>query len=446
MSFFKKLFTGSEQSNPDSTSSSTGETNIISFGRYTDSNKSSFQLEEFTKAKNEFEAKNYLKSFQHFFEYVGDKNIGNVFCNVENEHLSFEIIQGSKIIKGCGDNEYLSAEAKVVAFEEKLSVAIMRRLMMLNYNLKYGMFAINEQEVVMKFKTSVLDASPNKLYAGLKEIATYADKQDDLLINEFSNLQSVDQQHVIAIPEHEKGVMFKYLHKWINETLERVEKLDESKYSGSISFALLSLAYKIDYLLTPEGILTSALEKVQSVYGRKDLDIVQRNYEMKKEFGKILEISKEDVYKSLYNVKATFGIVAPAHFKQVADFIFEESKKVISYQQNNELDTVKDIYEYIAGYCLFYWGMFKPLKELIAFYLHLRNTDYLTELGIDVNYVDTEGKINKNAVVDEIKEIVERSKNEYPKLYFNTNYLKFDSIIEFSASFFKEIEVLIFSK
>jgi len=318
--------------------------------------------------------------------------------------------------------------------------------MLLNYNLKYGMFAISDNEVVMKFKTSAIDASPNKLYAGLRELATYADKQDDLLVGEFPGLTSVEQHHIIEIPEDKKEVKYNYLQKWIKEVIDRVNELDESKFSGPISFAFLNLVYKIDYLLTPEGVLTNALEKVQAVYSRQDLDIVQRNYEMKKEFGKILEMPKEEVFKGFYKVKSTFGIVAPTHFKQVADFIFEECKKVPAYKQRNENDTVLSIYEYIAGYSLFYWGMPKPLKELLAFYLHFRSNEYFREMGFQTTYIDENSNIQKNAVRDEILNIIERGKKEYPKLFYNANNLQYDSVINFSASFYKEIDLLIFTK
>ena len=40
----------------------------------------------------------------------------------------------------------------------------------------------------MRFDSDIETANPSKLYYGLKELATKADKQDDLLVQDFTRL------------------------------------------------------------------------------------------------------------------------------------------------------------------------------------------------------------------------------------------------------------------
>ena len=62
----------------------------------------------------------------------------------------------------------------------------MRRLVESNYVLEYSRYGLDDDDnLVIKFDTSALDASPYKLYYALKEVAANADKQDDLLLDEI---------------------------------------------------------------------------------------------------------------------------------------------------------------------------------------------------------------------------------------------------------------------
>ena len=59
--------------------------------------------------------------------------------------------------------------------------------------------------VCMRFDSEIKTANPNKLYYGLKELATKADKQDDLLVEEFSLLEALDTEHIIPITNRERS-------------------------------------------------------------------------------------------------------------------------------------------------------------------------------------------------------------------------------------------------
>ena len=93
------------------------------------------------------------------------------------------------------------------------SVPVMRRLLEMNFTLYYSRYAINEDKIYMLFESDIITANPSKLYYGLKELATKTDKQDDLLVQDFTSLQPLDTDHVIPIPEEEKEIKFRYFKK-----------------------------------------------------------------------------------------------------------------------------------------------------------------------------------------------------------------------------------------
>ena len=53
--------------------------------------------------------------------------------------------------------------------------------------------------------------------------------------------------------QEEKAIKLKYYKKWIQETLDLIGGIDADKFSGGIAYLLLALAYRIDYLILPEG-------------------------------------------------------------------------------------------------------------------------------------------------------------------------------------------------
>lgn len=166
----------------------------------------------------------------------------------------------------------------------------------------------------------------------------------------FLSLKSADNQDIIKVPGYEKEIKYKFLNKWIVETIELIKTLDEVKFSESISYLLLSLCYRVDYLLAPQGKLMDDLELMQRVYFAKDQQpYEQKNYKIIGEFEKILHEPKNKIMENLYRVKATFGIMPAKNHTTVVDFFKREIKNTGWYIDNNYANIAVAIYEY----CLF---------------------------------------------------------------------------------------------
>ncbi len=411
----------------------------IRFGRYSDSYKSKEQYDAWDLSLDQFEKGNFLEAYRQFFTYLRDEKEDNVKFWEENKQLRFEIIQGSKKILGFANREKVKAEAKV-AKTESLNIGFMRRLMEENFKMKYSRFGLDmDNDIAIIFDTYVLDGSPYKLYYALKEVATKADKLDDLLIDEFEVLHHTDESLLQQIDPAQKEIKYQKVIQEIREVLQEIEhgKLKQEQYPGGIAYLLLNLNYKLDYLTAPEGMLMESLERIHRLYFTKDGKTnLQKNAILQKEFEKLLEYPKEDFFKGMYRVITSFGITKPVTHDRVVSFIDGELYQMNWYQENHYNKVALAIPGYIVGYCLFNYAIPKPDKDLFYLYLQIIEGKYFQQLGFNLQYVDFDtNKFNKKAIKRAIKEIVEANQKKYPKLNPDLNRLSFDGILNFAHSF-----------
>jgi hypothetical protein len=415
------------------------------FGRYSDNNKTVEKTNRWTDADNLFKEKKYQESIDAFFDYLGDDAAGNVILKRNGTDFSFEISQGSKIVRGSGKDGILQAEVSLAKMPQP-SVAVMRRLLEQNFSLYYSRYALDGERLCMRFESTIDNANPNKLYYALKELATKADKQDDLLVQDFAALQPLDTDHVIPISDKEKEVKFTYFQKWIKETLDYCATLDAEKFSGGIAYLLLTLSFRVDFLITPEGSLLSELEKIPAIYYAKDeKPTTEKNAAMIAAFKKALERTREDFVKHLFRSKSTFAIVAPQQYKTIADAIYGANQNMAWYRDNNYPFIGQQICEYGISYCQYSYSLPKALTELFQLFMQVNYPDYFAALGFTDNYYDAAaGKFNSEKIIEKINAIHTAWRNKYPKLELKTNNLRFDNLLGFNHSFTNELEFLSF--
>jgi hypothetical protein len=415
----------------------------ITFGRYSDNNKSMVKVDRWNAADALFKEKKIVDSIAAFFEYLTDEVEQNVVHTSNGNTGTFYFYQGSKIVHGSYDEENFQA-ATTLALMPNPSVPVMRRLLEMNFTLYYSRYSLDDEKVFMQFNSDIATANPSKLYYGLKELATKTDKQDDLLVQDFAALQSTGLEHLIAIPDEEKEVKFKYFKLWIGETLNMINGIDMDKYSGGIAYLLLALAYRIDYLIVPEGKMLLELEKIVEIYFRKDdRPVTEKNQEMIDAYQKLLEREKADFFPYLFRSKYTFSIVTPQNFKTIADAIYNANQNVGWYKESKLPAIAAKISEYGLSYCQYSYSLPKPVTEYFHLFMMVNYGDFFKELGFTDEYYRKEtGEYNKEGIFQRIAEIETKWREKYPELKLNTEKIKFDNEVAFNQSFVTEIEYL----
>lgn len=417
----------------------------ISFGRYSDNNKTVEKVRRWTDADNLFKQASYYESIEAFFDYLADDKVGNVILNRNNESGTFQLYQGSKIVRGEFDKDTLKAEITLAKMPQA-SVPVMRRLLEMNFNLYYSRYALDNDRLCMRFDSDIKAANPNKLYYGLKELAIKADKLDDLLVQEFAALQTVDTEHILGLPEAEREVKYNFMLTWIKETLDYAATLDADKFSGGIAYLLLALAFRIDFLICPDGKLLNELEKIVEIYYRKDeKQTMDRNQGMIEGYRKLLSKTREEVYPYLFRSKHTFAIVVPQHHQSVVDAINAAAQNVVWYRDNNYPQIANNVMEYALTFSQYSYSLPKPLSDLVLLFMQVNHRGYFDALGFSVSYYDAQNnQFNPEAIRERIEEIIEAWKPKYPKLQFKIENLKFNNLVTFNSSFSTELTALNF--
>ncbi|HYO22160.1 MAG TPA: hypothetical protein VER36_07120 [Flavisolibacter sp.] len=415
----------------------------IQFGRYSDNNKPVAKVEKWNESETLFKQKKFEESILAFFDYLRDDDEDNVRVVKEEDQYKFLFYQGSKIVRGYFNKEQIEAEI-VLAQMPHPSVPVMRRLLEMNFNLYYSRYSLHEGKIYMFFDSDIETANPSKLYYGLKELSTKADKQDDLLVQDFTTLLPIDVEHIVQIPDEEKAVKLRFFKQWIEETIALIGTVDNDKYSGGIAYLLLALAYRIDYFIVPEGKLQVEIEKIVEIYFRKDNRLVtEKNQEMMDCFQKLATKDKTEFYPYLFRSRHTFSIVTPQNYKTVADAIFNANQNIAWYKEHKMPEVAARISEYGFSYCQYSYSLPKPVSELFQLFMMINYPEYFAALGFtDVYYDREKGEYNKEKIREQTESIVGRWKEKYPELKFDTEKLKYDNPVAFNQTFTTEVEYL----
>lgn len=449
MGFFDKLF-GKGEENPGTPASPVtkgrAKNPAMQFGHYVDANKSKEQLAKWDEAVSLHGKKSYKDAFVAFLGYLGDASVENVTWKYQGSDVHFTMEQGSKMIRGIHNGETVEVVSYLATFEQA-PIAVMRQLLGSNFLLRYTKFAIDENKIGIYYHSAARDSSPTKMYHAFKEICLTADRQDDMITEEFEGLTPVDVAHKQPVDEKIAELKYAAWQKWAADTLSFVNLQDKQSFSGIISYSLLNLFYKTDYLLSPQGHFADELNRIQGIYWNKadTRPNPDKNDDLIRNLKQLLEKPKSYFTNSFYPVKATFGLVTAASAQTVADYISDCLKNTDWYVQNRHPQMEAIIYEYTSSYCLFHYGMYPVHYKLFNLHMQIMNEELFRQFGFPVPYI-TNGNLVPNEIINEINAIIQEEKANFPLLNIITANLKFGSLLEFHYSFLSEIRFLIFSK
>lgn len=402
-SFFDKFFNKNQASDP-----------VIQFGRYTDHYKPRSKNTHWDEAMRLKEKKDYLGSLKEFLQYLNDDLLDNVTYIEEPQKIRFKIYQGSKCVEGFANQDSFFAEVKLAKFNKK-DLGAFRQLLEENYMLQYCSFALDSDDnLTLTMHSEYEDASPYKLYYGLKEMATRADKKDDILIEKFDSLEAINDGLIIELPPQEKKTKYNFLLHTVTHTLDQVNAdYDRLKsHSSLITYRLLNMAYSLDYLIKPEGVTMELIEKINDLCtNQKILNSDQKNRELIKLSRKLIERTRSEFDNEIYETKATFGTKSAGNHIRLKEMVDTDMQHYTWYLQNGFEEQAKYIPQYIASYLLYSYAMPQPDKKYLHLIMRLSYNDYFTALGYS-SLLKNKG-VNKSKVSEILESILAEEKETY---------------------------------
>jgi len=424
----------------------------FSFGRYTDAFKTPDNYAAWDTALKTFEKGEYLESIEAFMAYLFDPREENVKWQPEEGKLYFEFYQGSKRVTGFADVEQLRATARIARLETN-NADLLHRLTTMNYEMKYSRFAIDEDDcLTIVFDSPINDASPHKLYHALKEMALRADKQDDLLLEEFgTHLSPVEITHLRQMSSEEKALRLSFLTSHIQAVIDYLArgKLNPEEQPGAVAYLLLDLVYRLDYLLIPEGYTMEALERMHRMYFAREQDdqpVTYKNVRLLSELQHLLRRAPASFAEELYAGKSTFGITLPANHDRLVGLIDGELPNMDWYQDNGYPEVAGAVPGYIAGYALFNYAVPPPDKDLLQLYYRVCEDAYFRQMGYKQQFLDRDGRPARRAIRAAINDLTDRHQAAYPRLRPAISSLNFDNLLDFGRSFLGMVRELDLSK
>jgi hypothetical protein len=421
----------------------------IPFGRYTDAYKTDEQQSAWEHSLALFDEGKALDAYRAFLEYLRDTRTGNVSWREENEALLFEFWQGSLRITGVATAEKVKAESRVARATD-LNVSFLRRLMEYNFSLRFCRFALSpDNYLTLLFDTYTLDGSPFKLLHALRELALHADKQDDLLLDEFLTLNPAEERTYGEIADAEKEVKYNFMCREIDAALAEIDanEPNPSQYPGSFCYLLLGLAFKLDYLIKPEGYMMDVLERIYGIYFAKNNRSTQQKLQsMRRELERLRNRTKEKFFAEMYRTRNTFGLNPALNHGSIVSLIDGELTHMDWALQHNYMSLALAVPQYIVGLAFFQGAPPQPDREYFHLFYQITEAAYFRELGFRIDYVDADGRLNKRAILAEIKAIAERNRYQFPYFQPDADELDFGSTTLFAKTYLQMVKKLNLNK
>jgi hypothetical protein len=421
----------------------------IRFGRFTDAYKTTKQLAHWENARVAFEQDDFFVSCKELLRYISDERENNVSWNENEKDVSFTIIQGSQKIIGNFNHTMLSAEV-AIAKASSLNVGLLRRLIDQTTTLSYTSYALTPDNViVIRFSTSAADGSPYKVFFGLKEMATNADKQDDLLLHDFETLKIVDESLRIGISEDEKNIKYAFWVAEIQNTFLNLEKLKVKieQQPKTASYLMLDTIYKIEYLICPEGYTSDMLEQAQFQYFLNDnKNIEQKNSALKKTLQQLVELPQEVFYKEMYRTKATFGVAQAVSHDAFIQQLDSELPQIDWYIRSEQERVSEAICNNIVGFCSLNCTLPKPVQALFHLYFEILEADFFQKIGFNASYYKDDKSFNVQNIKAALQFITEENKIQYPQCKPSTETIDFSARTLFAKSYLMMIRNLDLSR
>jgi len=422
-----------------------GLTSSIRLGRYTDYHKSPEQIRSWQLAETKYGDKQYADAIFAFLDFLSDPDEQNLSCRAEDGGFRFQLIQGSREITGIYDGKCIRAYTPIAQMSQP-GTAVMRKLLELNYSLYYSHSALSKAgKLKMIFSSPVSAAHPARLYFGLKELATKSDQVDDLLLSEFDILEPIPPTHIQLLPEKELEIRYQFFQRWLEETLTQVNALNPDIFSGAIAYLLLSLIYRIDFLLTPEGKLLASLEQIHTLYWQQEegVGIAERNQRMLEAVRALQEISQEEFSACMFRTKYTFSIAQPPDSAKMAEYVTAAINDAQWYMANGYAEIAPYICEYCLLYCQFVYSLHPVQTDLILIFMATIHPGFFQSFGMTKPFFNTAiHALDKTDIIIAIDSVIQKHQHRHPELTWDHTQVSYQNLPEFCISFSAQLASL----
>jgi hypothetical protein len=422
----------------------------VNFGRGTYADIASDEEALFNKSYEAFEKKEILDAYEYFLSslinFNDETSNENIIIERGVEKLEFTLFQGSAKVHGLITEQTLYAEVTLV--KKKLApVALKRKVLERNYQFTYINYMSDDKYIKLKLYQDNITMSPQKIFFPLRELALNADFDKEFIASEFPDCVLEEIGHLQALDESELKIKYDFLQQWITELDAKVLTLPSNDNAGMQAFLYLNILFKIDYLLVPKYKMYQKLSrKIQDYFSDENATIEAKNEELKRHLITLKKLSFEEFQQSFYNAKYTFNPIEKNTYEEFCSFISESFIKIRWYKNNRYSLIVPTIYSYIAFHSLYNYGLNPVVKELLHILVAIQNSRFFTALECSSLYDEEKESFSKRSIIQSIDETISKYQKRYKVLTSFSDDLNFNSLNEFSNSYYQALIKLDFEE
>ncbi len=316
-----------------------------------------------------------------------------------------------------------------------------------NYQLTYANYFSDAEYIKLKLYLDNISLSPQKIFFPLRELALNADFDKEHIVSEFPEIPLQDIGHIQAPDTKELEIKYNYMQELISELETKVLTLPSNDNSSMQSFLYLNILLKMDYLLVPKYTFYQKLsKKIQAYFANDQVTLESRNEELREYVEQLKELSFETFSKNFYDAKYTFSPIEKSSYDEFVTFITESQNKIKWYKNNRYPQIIATIYQYMAFYSLYNYGLNSVIKELLHTLVIVQNASYFASLECERLYDFEKETLNKRAIISRLQDIVSKSQEQYKNLALFSDELNFTSLNAFSHSYYNMLKNLDFEE
>lgn len=251
------------------------------------------------KALQLFDARDYLASVHTVIDYANPelrKKYGN------ESQDEFHIPHGSVIVHLSLKNNTVTVRVPFLELPQTNVVPLLRQITQINFQpLNLAQIQLNGQQLEFFFSCPLELAEPYKLYYVFRDICHYADIYDDDFTEKFGAKRLIEPK-IIPYAEALAEQAWQDTQQNIKEGLEYLNYFESKRWYFFCWDILMITIQKIEYHISPQGMLRNELEKgVRDMNGKDNSN--ERVSRGKALLLKFQNMPKEQFVKDLYKAE-----------------------------------------------------------------------------------------------------------------------------------------------
>ncbi len=220
-----------------------------------------------------FEKKKYKEVLLGILDYV-DSDLPRRTGNAEL--TKFVIPHGSTILELVIDEEFFHVTAPFLIIPPSHSVPLLRQIAQINiFPLNLTNIVLENDQLVFKFDCPLELCEPYKIYNVLREICSYADAYDEEFIKKFK-AHRYHQPVIKPLPQKYVDLAWQKMQSYVKETAAYVDYFEKKRLVEVCVDLITITLMKIDYVISPQGILRTDIEKTVSQLQDQEIPLMEK--------------------------------------------------------------------------------------------------------------------------------------------------------------------------